>query len=625
MSYILFSILAILFYPCLRTSKYNKLLVINCSILFVFLSRSVTTRVQAKYERYAAQLQPDSALNPAFLDRLRNIAFYIQTNKTNMARYQSQLLVRDYGTHVISEVRAGAIITQLDQIKSTFSNSYSMDSTKVVAAASASFSSVFNVGAEYKHSVSKEVVDQYLGNRTHSTVQTFGGPVFQPSNFTLNDWAAGLSGDLVAVDRSGYPIYDLISTQTLPDLPPSLLYPLVQTVKSALEEYYKFNIYRGCTDLDSPNFSFIANYDDGTCSSPETNYTFGGVYQDCTQTGQLQQNLCTKLIQKNPLTGGQSCPSGYESVLLNQGTRSAQESRRSCHHCGFLGWRRCCDNYNVYGSAVYKSYWCVAKGHVDQQSGFQFGGIYTNTIANPLTQSRGCPLYFYPLNLGLEMKVCVSDDYELGFRYSVPFAGLFSCRTGNPLAVQQESSARANANSELLHSLAVYLQASNNWPRGCPNGYSMHLATVENSCEINYCVKSNAFSDKGLPPVRRPPFMDLPGNAFTDEGMEEKFEITEDRTWINLDREDAPNSVSEKDRADDSSGSNGEDLSSGTTAAIAIVSTLVVLATVFVVTLMYRKRARAHRPYHRVQANGDGVSPREYGATGNTADTQETA
>ena len=299
-----FSILSIsLFYPCSRTTKYNKLLVINCSILFVFCNRSVTTRVQAKYERYAAQLQPDSALNPAFLDRLRNIAFYIQTNKTNMARYQSQLLVRDYGTHVISDVRAGAIITQLHQIKSTFSNSYSMDSTKVVAAASASFSSVFNVGAEYKHSVSKEVVDQYLGNRTHSTVQTFGGPVFQPSNFTLNDWAAGLSGDLVAVDRSGYPIYDLISTQTLPDLPPSLLYPLVQTVKSALEEYYKFNIYRGCTDLDSPNFSFIANYDDGTCSSPETNYMLCGVYQDCMQSGQLQQNLCTN--------------SGFESVLLS--------------------------------------------------------------------------------------------------------------------------------------------------------------------------------------------------------------------------------------------------------------------------------------------------------------------
>ena len=102
--------------------------------------------------------------------------------------------------------------------------------------------------------------------------------------------------------------------------------------------------------------------------------------------------------------------------------------------------------------------------------------------------------------------------------------------------------------------------------------------------------------------------------------MEEKFEITEDRTWINLDLEEASNSVS-----DDSSGSSGEDLSSGTTVAIAIVSTLVVLATVFVVTLMYRKRARAHRPYHRMQANGDGVGPREYGATGDTADTQETA
>lgn len=587
------------------------------------MDRSVTTRVQARYARYSALLQPDTPLNPTFRDRLRNIAFYIQTNKTNMARYQSQLLVRDYGTHVISGVQAGAIISQLDQIKTTFSNSYSMDRRQVVAAASASFMSVFNVGAEYKHSTSTEVIDQYLGNRTHSVIKAIGGPVFQPNNFTLNQWAAGLSGDLVAVDKSGYPIYELFSAQTLPELPPSILFPLVQTVKSAVEEYYKFNIYRGCTNLDSPNFSFIANVDDGTCESPETNYTFGGVYQQCKQSGQLSQNLCNGLVQKNPLTGAQSCPSGYESVLLNEGTRSATESRRRCHHCGFLGLRHCCDNYNVYGSAKYQSFWCVAQGHVDQQSGFQFGGIYTNKIDNPLTQSRGCPLYFYPLKLGLGMQVCVSDDYELGFRYSVPFAGLFSCMTGNPLAVHQDTSFK---NPDMLHSLSSYLKASNNWPRGCPSGYSMHLATIENSCEINYCVKANAFSDKGLPPVRRPPFMDLPGDAYVDSGISEEYMIsTGGETWTDLTLANQPNSAEEADRGSDSQG-NEDGLSSGSTAAIAIVITLVVLATVAMVTVMYRRHQRSRRPYHRMPNPETGAeNRREYGATGQTEDSPQTA
>ncbi|XP_061178925.1 macrophage-expressed gene 1 protein-like [Saccostrea echinata] len=589
------------------------------------MDKSVTTRVQARYIRYSAKLQPDTPLNPAFRKRLKNIAYYIQTNKTNMARYQSQLLVRDYGTHVISSVDAGAIISQLDEVKSTFSNSYSMDSRQVVAAASASFMSIFSVGAEYKHSTSQEVIDQYLGNRTHSKVKTFGGPVFQPSNFTLNQWAAEIGLDLVSVDRSGFPIYDLISTQTLPELPPSILYPLVQTVKGAVEEYYKFNVYRGCTNIDSPNFSFIANVDDGTCESPETNYTFGGVYQTCSQSGQLRQNLCTGLTQKNPLTGGYSCQSGYESILLTEGKRSGSESRRSCHSCGFLGWSTCCDNYMVYGQAKYQAYWCVAQGHVDKQSGFQFGGIYTTSIDNPLTQSHGCPLYFYPLKLGLDMKVCVSDDYELGFRYSVPFAGLFSCMTGNPLFIHQETTSK---NPEMLHSLFSYLKSSspNSWPRGCPKGYSMHLATVENSCEIDYCVKAHAFANKGLPPVRRPPFMELPGDAYVDSGVTEEYMISVGgETWTDLavdpsysDKENKPNS--------DSQTNNEAEVSSGTTAGIVIGVTLVVIVTIAVVTLMFKRHRRSKRPYQRMDnPSANFVNRREYGTAGQSTEPPQTA
>lgn len=590
------------------------------------MDRSVTTRVQARYTRYSTKLQPDTPLNLAFRDRLKNIAYFIQTNKTDMARYQSQLLVRDYGTHVISSIDAGAIITQLDQIKSTFSNSYSMDRRQVVAAASASFMSIFSVGAEYKHSTSKEVIDQYLGNRTHSSVRTFGGPVFQPSNFTLNQWAAELGGDLVAVDRSGFPIYDLITTQTLSDLPPSVLYPLVQTVKEAVEEYYKYNVYRGCTEIDSPNFSFIANMDDGTCESPETNYTFGGVYQTCRQSGQISQNLCNGLTQKNPLTGDYSCPRGYESVLLTEGMRTGSESRRSCRHCGFLGLSRCCHNYMVSGNAKYQAFWCVAQGHVDQQSGFQFGGIFTNSINNPITQSRGCPLYFYPLKLGLTMKVCVSDDYELGFRYSVPFAGLFSCKAGNPLSIHQESTPK---NPDMLHTLSAYLKSTsaNNWPRGCPTGYSMHLASVENSCEIDYCVKANAFSDKGFPPVRRPPFMELPGNAFVDSDINEEYMISEDgQSWTNLEFGNQPDVAHEKDKGSDSTASSDGELSSGATATVAIVTILVVIATLAIVALMFRRHRKSKRPYTRMDyPDSSAVNRREYGSAGQTTDSPQSA
>ncbi|KAK3101679.1 hypothetical protein FSP39_005408 [Pinctada imbricata] len=91
--------------------------------------------------------------------------------------------------------------------------------------------------------------------------------------------------------------------------------------------------------------------------------------------------------------------------------------------------------------------------------------------------------------------------------------------------------------ARLTHSLGSYLQsaAPNFWPKGCPNGYSSHLATVEHSCEINYCVKSHAFSGHGLPPLRRPPFIELPSDAYIDMGTVYNFEISQDGdTWTEI-------------------------------------------------------------------------------------------
>ena len=74
-------------------------------------------------------------------------------------------------------------------------------------------------------------------------------------------------------------------------------------------------------------------------------------------------------------------------------------------------------------TATYSTYWCVDLGKVPDQSGYLFGGVYSNKTANPMTNEMGCPEFYYPLVMGLDLKVCVSDDYERGFRYSVPFAG----------------------------------------------------------------------------------------------------------------------------------------------------------------------------------------------------------
>ena len=87
------------------------------------------------------------------------------------------------------------------------------------------------------------------------------------------------------------------------------------------------------------------------------------------------------------------------------------------------------------GELFYFWFWI---GQVEDHSGYLFGGFYDKIHGNPLTGTASCPPKFYPRNFGPEgMYVCISDDYELAAKYSVPFAGFFSCSTGNPLTLKK--------------------------------------------------------------------------------------------------------------------------------------------------------------------------------------------
>ena len=202
-------------------------------------------------------------------------------------------------------------------------------------------------------------------------------------------------------------------------------------VKRAIKQYYQRNTINGCTKLDAPNFSFEANFDDGSCKKTSNSYTFGGVYQTCQCVGSPADNPCDPLLQKNPLTSDYSCSAGYEPVFIHQGS-TPHSCRRECESCGFLWLSTCCQE--TCGNAFYETYWCVAKGQVPPNTGYLFGGLYSHMITNPVTEARSCPLKFYPLQFGSTMHVCVSDDYEMSSEEAVPFGGFFSCSHGNPLS-----------------------------------------------------------------------------------------------------------------------------------------------------------------------------------------------
>ena len=393
--------------------------------------KAVTTRVQMRHVLYTAKLQPDSALQPVFKSHLLEIASHLQHNNTAYANFLAQILVRDFGTHYITSVKAGAVLAKVDHLTRKFFFDLNGNKKEITASAHVSFLTYFNIefGTSTKSDVEK--LKQYTENTAYSTVLTIGGPPFR-ANFSINQWEDQLIDDLVAVDRSGDPLHYAITPGRLPELSDELTFKLANVVERAIKLYYEQNTIKGCTLMDSPNFSFQSNLEDGSCQSATNNYTFGGVFQTCQFKGSPDNIPCEALRQKNPLTSAYTCSDGYEPVLVHQG-RTPFGCYVRCERCLFFF--KCCGKQC--GFATYSTYWCVAKGPVPLNTGYLFGGLYSKVLKNPVTQDHSCPLKFYPLSFGSTMHVCVSDDYELGYGQSVPFGGFFSCKVGNPLAVSK--------------------------------------------------------------------------------------------------------------------------------------------------------------------------------------------
>ncbi|XP_031573634.1 macrophage-expressed gene 1 protein-like isoform X2 [Actinia tenebrosa] len=461
--------------------------------------KAVTTRVQLRYKFYTVKAQPDMQLHPDFKSRLLDIAANLQCNNTAMARYMADLLVRDYGTHYVTSIDAGAILAKIDHVKSTYAATFNSDKSKITASASASFFGSFGFGASYTHQTETKDLDTYLKNVAHSKIHTYGGPPYR-ANFSINQWEDGLPNNLVAIDRSGDPLHYAVTPEALPELPEFLALDLSRFVLKSIKSYYKHNSIKGCTDASSPNFNFQAVLDDHSCKAPSTNFTFGGVYQTCSEvSGSPRSDACDAFRQKNPKKNGYACPNGYDAVLIHQGLTPT-----TCHWKCKSWWILILSCHNKCGYARYNTYWCVATGAVTDHSGYLFGGLYTKIAMNPVTGTASCPPKFYPQRFGPEgMYVCISDDYELAAQYSLPFAGFFSCSAGNPLAFRKTAALASGLELER----ALYSAGSSSWPKRCPTGYSQHLAIIDEDCEINYCVKANSLS---LPTIKRPPFQSPP-------------------------------------------------------------------------------------------------------------------
>lgn len=533
---------------------------------------STTARVQVRNYMYTVKAYPDFTLDTRFAQQAKQIADAIENNQTRNAQYLSERMVLDYGTHVITSVDAGATLVQEDYLRSSYVSDSASQSSSITAQAGFNFFDKLKFDISSKDSQSSSTLQTYQNNIQYSLMQSHGGIPFYPG-ITLQKWQENTMNNLVAIDRSGFPLHYFININTIPDLPQPTVSKVSLAVSQAIERYYKINMRPGCVDVNSKNFNFQANVDDSSCEGPATNLSFGGVYQECVQLSLDAGPLCDALAQKNPETGAFSCRPPYTPTLLRSEVRQEDYTTYDCiidsYGCGFL-WldvchRKICQhNYHV-RSARINTYWCsINNGKAPENSGYLFGGIYSPSLLNPLTNAKSCPANFLALKfLSDGQAICVSKDYEAATRYSVPFGGLFSCQASNPLARSQNH---------------------------CPPKFSQHLATVSDGCEILYCVQSGLFTGGELLPIRLPPFIKPP--LVSMQSTNTVMVMTEgENSWVRVGKTKSwklakPEEIREIARKLNEESSR---MSSGEKAGVAF-GVIGIMVVVVVVTVLVRRR-----------------------------------
>ena len=465
--------------------------------------KSKTTRLSFRHREYSVHLDPSAELHPSFKSRIYEIGASLQNNDTALARYLAETAIRDYGTHYTKSIEAGGVFVKLDFISETYASN--TDKTTITGAASASIS-LFGSSTflHFTQNSRTEEIDAYLGNTTRTEVYTIGGELFTP-DLTFTDWVNGLitSNRLAIIDRRADPIHFVITPARLPELPIPLVAEIANFIQGAANRYYELNTRIGCLDPKARNFDFQANFGDSSyCDTTFTHIdrAFGGIYQTCHQTG--RENLCENrnIAQVNPQTGDYSCPDGYTAVSLYNGTDihvgAYTEHYRTCTRRGIFRRRSCQDRSRTLIDttyAYYETFWCVLLHTPEQYRGYIFGGYFTSSSNNPITGTQNCPPYYRIQKIAVDVSICVTNDYELGTAHAVGFAGFHSCRVGNPLSVPTNISS-----------------SPEDWPHACPGGYSQHLVSIEDGCEINVCLENGAFQSKSLPPPFLPPFQTKP-------------------------------------------------------------------------------------------------------------------
>lgn len=357
-------------------------------------------------------------------DRVNKIAILLRKNSTNSfnyATYLTDMILDLYGTHFIVGQDTGGILSKMDSVDiSSYQNS--VDQT-ISASASASFASYFKMKGQY--STEHSDVQTYSRSVTDTYVNTIGGEPWRTDpNYTYDNWIDSLKVNPAVIGLKLIYILDILNDEFFKELTFEDLMNVRHLFEQRLDVYLKNNYYKGCPDRKSSNYVSYANVFDKSVCNYQHSFNFGGLYTTSNNGG--YQVL-------NTITEGLSCPDNFTAhPLLHLQYQGNQHSYQVCHNQWFFS-RKCHTEY-YYDTIYTDTYICLSD--TNQTTGMYFGGIYTDSISNDITQDKTCPMKYtpYPIFHNRDKNnnayICVAP-YDSGAIVSVPFGGIFSSQYPN--------------------------------------------------------------------------------------------------------------------------------------------------------------------------------------------------
>ncbi len=430
-------------------------------------TKSKTITIRSKYyeHRYTLMLNSDCRLNSGFEQLVREIAFCLKNGDLEWAKYLSQEVVRDYGTHFITKAYIGGIFHMDDYISTSYffksDNSYS----SMKAGGSLRFSMAFFKGEgnfQMSGSTNTTQTNEYNENVRITKAESVGGS-YKPGN-TVSDWSKTLDDNLAIIDKEVDLITSLITYFNFPDIERRFLALTRTHLEDAIDLYLQKNLIEGCLDRKSVNYQPLSTYHNPSLC--QETYIFGAFFEERSKC----MASCSTLIpytEANYLTAKAKCPNGYTPVV---------------------------HSFNIPGYEFYNLTEC--RGEVGfEKSPVLFGGIYTpdDIEVNPVTNSKGCPEGFSKNSiLSLHDKdnpkaiVCLSRNYELAMPNAIPFGGFLStCDTSKIKSLKCEK-----------------------------DYHQKYFIYSINGCFVYYCTRLKSFERMR---IKKPPFVEIPPRNYLNE------------------------------------------------------------------------------------------------------------